>query len=139
MNAAKEILNGAAKKLEDHKSGITAEDINLFVKIMQDIATRPENDAKVGKEAGFQAWKDDFREALKKDMSAGFGAVDDASITKSMNKFQTISAEIQKKAKDYFGSALGRKYSDDTKFGARSFRVVQLLPRDYKVDEGQSK
>ena len=60
------------------------------------------------------------------------------AIESMINKFDHISAKMQKTAAVSFDTIEGKKYADKTD-GARSFRVIQMLPVSYEFDPNQQK
>jgi hypothetical protein len=58
------------------------------------------------------------------------------AIESMINKFDYISAKMQKTAATLFDTIEGKKYADPSN-GARSFRIIQMLPKDYTLSNEQ--
>ena len=111
-NVAIDVLQKTAKSLN-----VTEQDMIKFVNEMKDqIAKHTDcgtQGADEGEKAGFTAWRKNIQAQ---------GVHDNAM----MDKFQKISAEIQKQTVGILNTRKGRRYNDDKKM-MRSYRLIQLL------------
>jgi hypothetical protein len=130
QEAAIDIIGNASKALREK---VSVGNINLFIKTMKDLAQQKINsDDDSGKKVGFTAWKNE----IKKDHLTG----NSEEKKEQMKQFKLISTEIQKQAYEYFDTAEGKKYvsDNDKNVGARSYRVVQLLPDNFTLSSERS-
>ena len=121
-NLAVRILQNTLDALQSQ--GITQEDMQLFIKKMQEQIDKHlyagTSIGSEGKNAGFTAWEDAIKVSLQDD---------ERGVEERMKIFQTISAEIQKQTKNMLHTRVGRKY-DSGEFMMRSYRLIQLLDKD---------
>lgn len=117
-------------------SAVRENDINLFVNIMQKLAKdNIINNDTAGSNVGFKAWRDTGK--ILEELENRNPKIEGKNADEMMQKFKAISTEMQKQAKDYFDTTPGRKYKKDTS-GARSYRIVQLLPDGYDLKKNVS-
>ncbi len=146
-NAALDILRKTFQELnssvvkEDER--ITGSDVAIFVFMMQDFVDKKikGNPNEVGENVGFKAWRDEIKTILDDNPNVqskirkipGVGEAYELNSEKLISKFANISKTIQEQAGKYYDTVQGRKYVD-ANLGARSFRIVQLLPDPFEVD-----
>ncbi len=106
--------------------GITKQDVDYFIDIMRKITEQKlqKNPNSRGKDAGFSAWKQEFKDELQQRKLGN-------NPEEYLEKFQKISATIQKQAFGLLGTKEGRKFSVDG-VGMRSWNVVSLYDENVK-------
>ena len=133
---AETVMKKAFVELE--KDEITYDDMNMFISVMKlaiqkEIYDKPSPDQKVGYEAGYSVW------AKSGGVIEGIlEQINEEDVKETLKKFNKISVQIQKSAAAYLDTIEGRNYSNNNEFGARSFRVVQMLNNDYKMSDEKS-
>ena len=121
--------------------GVLKGRIELFIKIMQELTENNVKDKDVaGEGAGFTYWKQGGASSLIggkiKEHCPEIENVEDV-----IKLFSEISTQMQKKSSQDLDTISGRKYIQKAgkgEIGARSFRIVNALPENYKIGNGQT-
>ncbi len=137
---AQNIIDESFKTLD-----VSKKDMADFVTIMQEVMNKKiqeyggsnigSEDSFAGRNAGFSAWRSEFEEKL---------SGSEIEKSRQMRKFSKISSKIQRTASGTFDTASNRAYYEidaegnkvrSSKLGARSWRVIALLPDSYNFQE----
>lgn len=135
---ATEVITNSLAKINRNSIQVTNFEAELFVAIIQDLATEHlKSNDDFGAKVGFGQWNSDGKIETK--LVQRLKECRDGDKESMIKKFKLLSTAIQKESFEYFATREDLQYKDRKDLGARSYRVCQLLPENFKLTPSSSR